>query len=54
MNSQILRNDGPRLPKRCQSEKSGGDKLDYDACLPVKLSETKEGSRGMMVHMEEG
>ena len=54
MNSQILCDDGPRLPKRCQSEKNGGYKLNYDACLPVELGETKEGSRRMMVHMEEG
>jgi hypothetical protein len=42
----------------CQKEvnrrRVEGKKLDYDACLPVKLSETKEGSRGMMVYMEEG
>jgi len=36
--------------KRCRMSRDE----DYNACLPIELSEAKEGCRRMMIHVQEG
>lgn len=55
MNGQVLRDDGPRLSGNAirRGDKASRDN-EYNACLPIELSETKEGCRRMVIHVQKG